>query len=237
MYIFADNPAEAATLSATQASLTLDVSQSSRFLYWTGDERAHSRVHFCSEMTISGFAGDASFHECEKPNAHQPSLLVGGSRPAVALTVDVGAVRFSAEALITTQAYIRAASEPSAKKSLAKMTSTSESFSVDDGCWLHHPADPAQTFRLLPRAKIVKIGSPVEIANDDDQEGPVIDAVVARLLEQSKRDRPLMKLLRAQADDMRKRGNHGWMSEKTMMEAILRTLATQHYRQKARSRS
>jgi hypothetical protein len=237
MYIFADTPAEAAILSSNQTSLTLDVSQSPRFLYWSGDERAHSRVHFCSDMTISGFADDASFQVCEKPKAHQPSVLAGGSRPAVALTVDVGAARFSAEVLITTQAYIRAASEPRAKKRLAKMISASASVSVDDGVWLHHPAEPTQTFRLSNQAKIVKIWPPVEIAKDDDQDDAVVDAVVERLFEQSKRDRPLMMLLRAQADDMRKRGNHGWMSERMMMEAILRTLATQHYHQKSTSRS
>lgn len=233
MYIYADTPAEAQSLSSNQA--TLDVSQSWRFLSWTGDERAYSQVHFCSDLTIRGVDNNAGFFEREKPKACLFALHTGGFGSPASLTVSTRP--FSADALITTQAYIRAASEPLARKRLAMMISEPAAVSVNDDCWLHHSADRERSFMLAPRARIVRTGPPFEIAVDSGQEKVVVDAVLERLLEQSTKDRSLMKLLRAQAKDMRKRGNSGWMSEKTMIMAVLRTMATEHYRQTRSSSS
>jgi len=232
MYIFADSPAEAAALSANQISSTLDVSEKSRFIYWSGDVLAHSRVHFCSDMTLSGLDEGETFTQGEIPVRYLRPIMESTDAP-VGLHAQLGSMRFSVQVLLVTKAHVRAASEHNAKECLAQWTSTSAGVSIDDPRWLHHSPDDTHSLRLSPRTTVVKyLGAPVEITKDNDEEDAVVDAVVADILSPRNRDRRLLKRLLSQAKRMRKSGvgNHGWMSDKDLVETMLRTVATERYR-------
>ncbi|TAX51897.1 hypothetical protein ELH99_17815 [Rhizobium leguminosarum] len=232
MYIFADTPSEAATLAADQSSLILDVSQKSRFIYWTGDDAAQTKVHFCSDMTVTGYSDGAIITECENPNGRFPSVIDDTAKGSTALALSLGTRRFSVEAMLMSDAFVRARSEARAEKAFSRAISGSVSVSTDDKCWLHKAAGDTTSLKLSPRTKIVKVEHPVEIAPEDDQATAVVDGVIARIIAQAKLNPPLMKQLRGHAAQMRKHGsqNHGWISETMMVETLLRTWAAEHYR-------
>ncbi|MBY3195074.1 MULTISPECIES: hypothetical protein [Rhizobium] len=232
MYIFANTASEGEILAAGQSSLILDVSQKSRFIYWIGDNAAQSKVHFCSDMTVTGSTDGAIFTECENPTGRFPSAIDDTARGSKDRPRDIGARRFSADVILATEAFVRVRSEASAEKAFLKASLGSRSVSTDDNCWLHQAATETCSFRLSPRTQIRSVGHPVEIVPEDDQAAMVVDGVIAKIIAQAKRNPALMKQLRGHAAEMRKRGsqNHGWMSETMMIEAHLRTWAAVHYR-------
>ena len=232
MYIFADTTSEAEALAADQSSGILDVSEKARFKYWAGGSVAQLKVHFCSDMTLTGSTNGPFLTECEDPTQRFPaidhSVVITEKRAR-----DPGARRYSANVTLTTQAFIRARSQIGAEKSFLNACSEAQSVSTDDKYWLHQDTTDARSVRLSNRTLIMSVGRPVERAPQDDQEAIVVDGVIATIVAQAKHDPALIKQLRLRAAKMRSRGswNHRWMYETMMIEALLRTWAVKHYRQ------
>jgi len=232
MYIFADTTSEAEALAADQSSRSLDVSEKACFKFWAGDDLAQSKVHFCSDMTLTGSIGGPLFTECKDPTQRLPAID-HSEVTTEKCARDFGARRYSANVTLTTQSFIQARSKIRAEKAFIKASSGAQFVSTDDKCWLYQAATDPRSFRLSHRTLIMSVGHPVEIVSQDDQEAIVVDGVIATIVAQAKNDPALTKQLHIHAAEMRsqKSWNHGWMSETMMIEALLRTWAVKHFRQ------